>query len=78
LPALFPPHVRYTGTSIAFNVGGIIGGGLTPLIAQVMAVRGGLAPVGLYLAAAAVLSLIGLLVAGRNTAHLDPLTAPGL
>lgn len=78
LPALFPPHVRYTGTSIAFNVGGIIGGGLTPLIAQVMAVRGGLAPVGLYLAAAAVLSLIGLLVAGRTDRHLDPVVAPSL
>ena len=78
LPGLFPPHVRYTGTSLAFNIGGIIGGGLTPALAQMMATRGGLAPVGLYLAGAAVLSLIGLFAAGRRNAHLDSLTAPGM
>ncbi|WP_309090355.1 MFS transporter [Phenylobacterium sp.] len=61
LPSLFPPRVRYSGASIAFNVGGIIGGGLAPMAAQVLADRGGLAPVGLYLAAAAVLSLAGLI-----------------
>ena len=61
LPSLFPPRVRYTGASIAFNVGGIIGGGLAPMAAQLLADRGGLAPVGFYLVAAAVLSLAGLL-----------------
>ena len=78
LPGLFPPQVRYTGTSIAFNVGGIIGGGLTPMLAQMMATRGGLVPVGLYLAGAAVLSLIGLLAAGRANSHFDTLAAPSL
>lgn len=78
LPGLFPPHVRYTGTSLAFNIGGIIGGGLTPALAQMMATRGGLAPVGLYLAGAAVLSLIGLFAAGRRNAHLDSLAASGM
>ncbi|WP_293679186.1 MFS transporter [uncultured Phenylobacterium sp.] len=60
LPSLFPPRVRYTGVSMAFNVGGILGGGLAPIAAQLLADRGGLAPVGAYLAAAATLSLIGL------------------
>jgi MFS family permease len=60
LPSLFPPRVRYTGASIAFNVGGIIGGGLAPIAAQMLADRGGLAPVGLYLAAAGLLSFVGL------------------
>jgi MFS family permease len=60
LPSLFPPRVRYSGASIAFNVGGIIGGGLAPIVAQALADRGGLTPVGVYLAAAAVLSLAGL------------------
>ena len=46
LPGLFPPRVRYTGTSLAFNLGGVIGGGLTPYLAQVMASRAGLVPVG--------------------------------
>jgi MFS family permease len=61
MPSLFPPRVRYTGVSIAFNVGGILGGGLAPIVAAKLAETGGAAPVGLYLAAAAVLSLIGLI-----------------
>ena len=60
LPSLFPPRVRYTGASIAFNVGGILGGGLAPMVAQALSEKGGLTPVGLYLAGAALLSLVGL------------------
>jgi len=65
LPGLFPPRVRYTGSSLAFNVGGILGGALSPAIAQMMAVRGGLMPVGLYLAGAAIISLLALFWVGR-------------
>jgi metabolite-proton symporter len=61
LPGLFPARVRYTGASMAFNVGGILGGGLAPMLAQALASHGGLPYVGLYLAAAAMLSLVGLL-----------------
>ncbi|MET3665120.1 MFS transporter [Caulobacter sp. 1776] len=61
LPSLFPARVRYTGASIAFNVGGIIGGGLAPVIAQALANRGGLGLVGLYLGAAGLVSLLALL-----------------
>jgi hypothetical protein len=57
LPSLFPAGVRYTGVSLAFNVGGIIGGGLAPIIAQALADRGGLTLVGAYLVVAAALSL---------------------
>lgn len=71
LPALFPARVRYTGTSLAFNLGGVLGGGLTPALAQVMADRGGLRPVGLYLAGAAVLSVFGVMTAGRNGSAED-------
>ena len=60
LPSLFPPRVRYTGASMAFNLGGILGGGLAPIVAQALSNQGGLTPVGWYLAAAAVVSLIGL------------------
>jgi MFS family permease len=62
LPGLFPADVRYTGASMAFNVGGVIGGALTPLAAQAIAEWGGLAPVGLYLAGAAAISLVALLL----------------
>ena len=60
LPSLFPARVRYTGASIAFNVGGIFGGALTPLAAQALAERGGLMWVGLYLAGAALISFVAL------------------
>ncbi|MDB5699877.1 MAG: transporter [Sphingomonadales bacterium] len=60
LPDLFPPRVRYTGVSIAFNVGGMIGGGLTPFVAQSLADKSGLGGVGLYLAGAGVASLVAL------------------
>lgn len=69
LPGLFPPRVRYTGASIAFNVAGVLGGGLTPLVAQGLAMRGGLSLVGLYGSAAAALSLAALLLLrGRRSA----------
>ena len=61
LPALFPPRVRYTGASVAFNIGGIFGGALAPILAQALAERGGLAFVGVYLGVAALVSFIALL-----------------
>jgi MFS family permease len=70
LPDLFPARVRYTGVSIAFNVGGMIGGGLTPFVAQALADKGGLGGVGLYLAGAGGASLVALLMlkaSGKTT-----------
>lgn len=67
LPSLFPAGVRYTGVSLAFNVGGIIGGGLAPIIAEALAQRGGLDLVGLYLVVAGMVSLGALLLVGRGS-----------
>jgi MFS family permease len=61
LPQLFAPRVRYTGASIAFNVGGIIGGGAAPAVAQGLVDAGGVLFVGVYISGAAILTLIGLL-----------------
>lgn len=61
LPQLFETRVRYTGASIAFNVGGIIGGGFAPAVAQMLADTGGIEFVGIYISGAALLSLFGLL-----------------
>ncbi|MGN6377071.1 MAG: MFS transporter [Sphingomonas sp.] len=66
LPSLFTASVRYTGVSIAFNLGGIIGGALAPIAAQALALRGGLALVGAYLVAAGLVSLCGLALLRRN------------
>jgi MFS family permease len=65
LPEQFPARVRYTGASIAFNVGGVIGGALTPFAAQALSVKG-LGWVGAYLAVAGLLSWLGLWRSPRN------------
>ena len=66
LPGLFPPEVRYTGASVAFNLGGVLGGGLAPVLAQALSDRGGLTWVGAYLATAALASLLGVALAGAR------------
>jgi len=53
--------VRYTGSSLAFNLAGIIGASLAPYIATWLAKNYGLPYVGYYLVASAVLTLVGLL-----------------
>jgi MFS family permease len=66
LPGLFPARVRYTGSSMAFNIGGILGGAVTPLLAQWLTENGGLELVGLYLGAASLISLIAFGLLGEN------------
>ncbi len=66
LTSLFPPRVRYTGASFAFNVGGIIGGALAPIVAQALVTSPGIGAVGLYLSAAGVVSLVGLVWLARD------------
>lgn len=69
LPSLFPPRVRYTGASVAFNAGGILGGAVAPVAAQALSEFGGTAIVGLYLTMAGMFSLAGLLLARRYKAR---------
>ncbi|MBA4355385.1 MAG: MFS transporter [Novosphingobium sp.] len=59
LPTLFPVSVRYTGISLAFNVGGIIGGALSPFAAAWAASEGGTAYVGMFLTLAGAMTLAG-------------------
>lgn len=59
LPTLYPVAVRYTGISVAFNMGGIIGGALAPFAAAWLAGMGGAAYAGLFLTAAGALTLAG-------------------
>lgn len=46
LPELFPTHVRYTGASAAYNLGGIVGASAAPFFAQKLVAMGGLSWVG--------------------------------
>ncbi len=58
---LFPTQVRYTGSSLAFSLAGILGASVAPYIATWLAKTYGLQYVGYYLSTAAVLTLLGLL-----------------
>ncbi len=66
LSELFPTSVRYTGSSLTFNMAGIFGASLAPYIATYLATKYGLQYVGYYLTGAAALTLVGL-VAIRET-----------
>lgn len=57
----FPVGVRYTGSSLAFNLAGIFGASLAPYIATTLATKYGIHAVGLYLTAAATLTFLALL-----------------
>ena len=70
LSELFPTSVRYTGSSLTFNLAGIFGASLAPYIATWLATNYGLPYVGFYLTAAALLTLAGLF-ATRETNETD-------
>ncbi|MEU6655049.1 MFS transporter [Streptomyces sp. NPDC046900] len=59
LPELYEPRVRCTGAAVGYNLGGVLGGALTPIVATALVEHGGRVPwgVGAYLTAVAVLSL---------------------
>jgi metabolite-proton symporter len=67
---LFPTRVRYTGSSLAFSMSGILGASLAPTIATWLARNYGINYVGYYLSAAAALTFFGLL-ATRETKDFD-------
>ncbi|BAK66147.1 major facilitator superfamily protein [Sphingobium sp. SYK-6] len=66
LTSLFPARVRYSGSSFAFNVGGILGGAMAPIVAQYLVATHGIGAVGLYLTAAGMVSLFGLVWLARE------------
>ena len=56
----FPVAVRYTGASLAFNLAGILGASLAPSIATELGHKYGIAAVGYYLTACAIITFIAL------------------
>jgi metabolite-proton symporter len=61
LSELFPTSVRYTGSSLTFNMAGIFGASLAPYVATWLARNYGLHYVGYYLTASALVTIVGLL-----------------
>jgi metabolite-proton symporter len=72
---MFPTSVRYTGSSLAFSLGGILGASLAPYIAMWLAKNYGVQYVGYYLAAMAALTFGALLVM-RETRDDDLTVSP--
>lgn len=57
-PQLFPTALRYSGMAISYNVGGLLGGAVSPLIAtSLLSKYHSWTPIALYMAAAGVIGL---------------------
>ncbi|WP_422646889.1 MFS transporter [Actinoalloteichus caeruleus] len=78
LPELFDATHRYTGAALAYSLGGVLGGALTPLIAVRLQASIGSGAVGAYLVCVALVSL-GCALASRDTGSrsggADPMSA---
>jgi len=66
LATLFPVRSRYTGVSLAFNAGGILGGAVVPFVAQLLVVQGQSRATGVLLLLAGLATLAGTLFAPRR------------
>jgi metabolite-proton symporter len=66
---LFPTPVRYTGSSVAFSMAGILGASLAPYLAMWLAENYGLPYVGYYLSASALLTFAGLALIRETKDH---------
>lgn len=72
LTRAFPGAVRYTGISMAYQFGAIVGGGFAPLIATtLLASTGGSMSVALYVAGASLIMLCCVLALTRFRSHRD-------
>jgi len=58
LPETFPTHIRYTGAGTSYNMAGIAGGAIPPLIAAPLAAAFGSFSIGIMLCALSLLSLL--------------------
>lgn len=58
LPELFGTTVRYSGASLAYNLGGVLGGAVAPLVATRLQSEFGSSSVGWYVSAMAVVSMV--------------------
>ena len=68
---MFPTRMRYSGVSLGYQVTAIFAGSLAPIIAvKLLSVYGSAVPIAIYLAAAAVITLIALAFT-RETKGID-------
>lgn len=71
----FPVEIRYTGISMAYQFGGIIGGGIAPLIATaLLASTGSTMPISLYVVVACAVMFVSIMVLRRYRGSIDNAT----
>ena len=75
LPELFSARYRYTGAGLAYNLGTVLGGALTPIIASQLIERYGPYSVGLYTAALCAISLCALALSKETLPNARSQTA---
>jgi len=76
---LFGPKIRYSGVSLSYQLGAVLGGGLSPVIAAaLLGVTANHAswPVSLYLVGGAVVSALCLVAIGETISAREPSPAP--
>ncbi len=62
LPEMFATRYRYTGAGMGYNLAGVLGGAVPPLLATQLAASFGSYAIGVYLAAMALVSLVCVLL----------------
>ena len=78
IPGLFATRYRYTGTALAYNLGGILGGGIPPVISPALNTSYGSWAVGLMMCGLALASLLSTLALGGTADNpLNPVAAVG-
>jgi hypothetical protein len=77
---IFEARIRYSGASIAYQTGGMIGGALTPIVATALyAAYGSSTPIAVYLlllSAAALVATVLLIRSSDTPAARDAAAAP--
>jgi MFS family permease len=64
---LFPKSVRYSGASLGYQIGAVVGGGFAPIIATALFARyQSSVPISIYLAAMCVISFLSVALLGRR------------
>lgn len=64
---LFPKDVRYSGASLGYQIGSVVGGGFAPIIATALFERYRSSdPIAMYLCAMCVVTIISILLLGRR------------
>lgn len=66
LPGIFAARYRYTGTALSYNLGGILGGAIPPVISPALLNSFGSWAVGVMMGGFAALGLICILLLGRK------------